>query len=369
MGVSNQIEYKPVGELFLDPKNPRLGRAAAREGWSQPQILDAMRDWTLDELAHSFIQSGFWPQEALIVVEEEVGLVVVEGNRRLAALKYLQQALDGAPATPRWKSMVEEGADLGELKAIMDNVPILKANDRPSVDAFLGFRHVTGIKEWRPAEKAEFIAKLVDGGLTYTEVMRQIGSKTPTVRRNYIAFRILLQMEEQEDIHVEAVEDRFSLLFLSLREQGVQEYLGVNIESEPADAQTPIAPDRLENLSHFSRWLFGDEETDELVTDSRHIATFARILLSEPGLDYLENSKAPNLSRAVALSGADVPDVIESFRDIVDGLETQLGIVHLYDDPALNRMIERFLKGAAALAARYPKQAAVAGIHLDRGEA
>ena len=32
--------------------------------------------------------------------------------------------------------------------------------------------------------------------MTYQEVMRKIGSKTPTVRQNYISYRLLLQMED-----------------------------------------------------------------------------------------------------------------------------------------------------------------------------
>ena len=49
-----------------------------------------MLAFTLDELGVSMLKSGFWPQEGLIAVKEKVGrqdrLVVVEGNRRLAAL-------------------------------------------------------------------------------------------------------------------------------------------------------------------------------------------------------------------------------------------------------------------------------------------
>ncbi len=62
-----------------------------------------MTNWTLDELAESFLKSGFWPNEALLVIKEKLGgkeqLVVVEGNRRLAALKYLREAIEGRPAS------------------------------------------------------------------------------------------------------------------------------------------------------------------------------------------------------------------------------------------------------------------------------
>lgn len=99
MPTAPKIEYESVDNLFLDPTNPRLGRHIASPKLPLEKVMEIMSDWTLDELAESFLQRGFWPQEALIVVEEKLygqsHLVVVEGNRRLAALKYLKLAAEG----------------------------------------------------------------------------------------------------------------------------------------------------------------------------------------------------------------------------------------------------------------------------------
>ncbi len=95
-------------------------------------------------------------------------------------------------------------------KDLFKRVPYLLVDSREDIEAFLGFRHVTGIEEWRPAEKAEYIAKLIDKGNDYKTVMRMIGSKTQSVRQNYISYRLLLQIEEAADIPEENFEDRFS---------------------------------------------------------------------------------------------------------------------------------------------------------------
>src|SRR5208282_2420206 len=86
------IQYTSLDKLYLDPENPRLGREHTGKDVKQSRVLDLMKDWALEELAVSFLESGFWPQEALICIKETVGkkknaLLVVEGNRRLAALK------------------------------------------------------------------------------------------------------------------------------------------------------------------------------------------------------------------------------------------------------------------------------------------
>src|ERR1041385_9000927 len=111
MAINTQLRYAALGDLYLDAKNPRLGRQNTSKELLQDQVLDLMKDWALDELAISFLESGFWPQEALIVVREAVAaeqrLIVVEGNRRLAALKLLMAARTGQAASRRWAELAE----------------------------------------------------------------------------------------------------------------------------------------------------------------------------------------------------------------------------------------------------------------------
>ena len=89
-----KVEHAPLNKFYLDAKNPRLGRHQTNADPSQEEILDLMRDWVLDELAGSYLENGFWQHEALLVIEKELDgkewFVVVEGNRRLAALIYLK---------------------------------------------------------------------------------------------------------------------------------------------------------------------------------------------------------------------------------------------------------------------------------------
>src|ERR1035438_9772226 len=94
-GFFTEIGYSDLSDLYLDASNPRLGRQNTDRQLSQEQVLEAMKDWTLNELALSFLENGFWPQEALLVVEELLNgqkrRVVIEGNRRLAALKRSEE--------------------------------------------------------------------------------------------------------------------------------------------------------------------------------------------------------------------------------------------------------------------------------------
>uniref|UniRef100_UPI0031014B11 hypothetical protein n=1 Tax=Neorhizobium sp. EC2-8 TaxID=3129230 RepID=UPI0031014B11 len=332
MAVNNEISYTSVDNLWLDPLNPRLGRGNTGPAVKQSTIMGLMRDWTLDELAVSFIESGFWPQEALLVVREKLYgkdvLVVVEGNRRLAALKFLKRAADGEKIDRRWKEIVEE---IPPPAALFDRVPYIEVSSRKDVEAFLGFRHVTGIKEWKPAEKAEYIAKLIEGSkLTYAQVMRKIGSKTPTVRQNYISYRLLLQMEEQDTISIEHVEEKFSVLFLSLRTEGVQKYLHIDIMAEPNDARTPVPVEYLKQMSNFALWLFGSETRAPIVRDSRQVDQFGQILLSTKAVEYLEKTSRPSFETAFSLAGGDEPEIIRLVDEAAFNVAAALSRAHRY---------------------------------------
>src|SRR5690349_5906569 len=109
--TSMQIDTAPLDDLLLDPRNPRLGLRNATDDLPQDAILQRMQTWALEELATSFLESGYWPQEALLVVKEQVygaeHLVVVEGNRRLAALILLRRALNGDYASHAWQALTE----------------------------------------------------------------------------------------------------------------------------------------------------------------------------------------------------------------------------------------------------------------------
>ncbi len=84
------ISFVEPGELRLDPENPRLPEEVIGE--SQSAILRYLFDnAVLDELATSYTNNGFFEHEPLMVARDDHHYVVLEGNRRLAALKILLQ--------------------------------------------------------------------------------------------------------------------------------------------------------------------------------------------------------------------------------------------------------------------------------------
>ena len=239
----------------------------------------------------------------MLVVKEvlygEERLVVVEGNRRLAALKYLKDAYDGNPASLKWKEISETAEPSPEL---FTEVPYLLVGSREEIQAFLGFRHVTGIKQWNADEKAFFIARLIDEqDMTYQQVMRMIGSTTPAVRRHYVAYRVLLQIEDNvEDYNRERAEESFAVLYMTLETVGAKQFLQIDIEADPHIVKKPVPQTHLKNLEDFAWWLYGRDKPKTLranpvITNTGEVSQFGRVLESEEAITYLKQTRNPDL--------------------------------------------------------------------------
>jgi hypothetical protein len=310
MAISKQLDYVHLRQLKLDPQNPRLRRDKRRAGLEQDELLVEMSNWTLDELVDSFERAGgFWTQDALIVTAEpcaegeEQKYLVIEGNRRVAALKMVYGALDGQLPPPHWLAEKLESFRPAPDDELFTSLPILVADTREDVAAYLGFRHVTGIKQWKPAEKAEFITNLVDEhGHTYKEVAREIGSRSDTVRQNYTAFKMLLQMEAEEGFDWSEVEERFSVLFLSIRSEGTREFLGVELKGDRPATEQPIPEEKADDTKDFVRWLFGTKDERPIVKDSRNVDRFGEILAEPRAVEYLRTAERPDFETAYSLT-------------------------------------------------------------------
>src|SRR5262249_7736539 len=85
------ITPEAVDILSLDPQNPRLPEDL--QGAAESKILRHLAENdALEEIAQSYVDNGFFPHEPIIILdkpERDGRHLVLEGNRRLAALKIL----------------------------------------------------------------------------------------------------------------------------------------------------------------------------------------------------------------------------------------------------------------------------------------
>ena len=130
----------PLNELALDSNNPRLPRSL--NGAGEERILEYMLlDASLIELMLAIGKNDFFPGEQLLVVQTTPNQYkVVEGNRRLSALKLLSNPGLATVQNSKVAQVIEETDKRPTL------IPCLVFENESDIHNYLGYRHITGIK-------------------------------------------------------------------------------------------------------------------------------------------------------------------------------------------------------------------------------
>src|SRR5260370_4222379 len=84
----------PIEKLLFDAKNPRLAEFVLEEDATQLQVVQSLwKFMAIQEIAMSIAHNGYFNHEPLFVESTDNSkFVVIEGNRRLAAVRLLLDA-------------------------------------------------------------------------------------------------------------------------------------------------------------------------------------------------------------------------------------------------------------------------------------
>lgn len=299
MTADSKILQIPARELHFDHQNPRLAEYGIDASTPEKTILAILWE-AMDvlELVQSISASGFFPHEALIVTEEDGRKIVIEGNRRLAAVKVLlNPALVKENGWEIPKASQDVLASLERLPAIVDS--------RKDAWRYLGFKHVNGPAKWTSYAKAAYIAHVHRNfKVPLTEIASQIGDRHNTVQRLY---RGLMVLEQAENAKVFDREDRFrqrlafSHLYTGLDYDGIAAFL--EIAPKEAETPNPVPKNRIEELGEFLVWLYGSrkEKREPVVqTQNPDLRRLNAVVANRESLYALRNGV--DLARAFEVS-------------------------------------------------------------------
>ena len=353
-------EYREVGldQLELDPDNPRLPREHDWQAGDDGTFLkEFARRYNLIELARSIADKGFSPRhaEALLVIAHPLvddRYLVVEGNRRLAALKLLAdpEARRAAGATSsEWSELAEDASGMDWAQ-----IPIIVYPDRPSLDDYLGFRHITGPRSWRPEAKARYIARLLSPDRRVRDVARSIGSTYRTVRRYAEAHAVYTQAL-QEGIPIDLVEAGYGVFYNALDQPGIRGFLGLGRQAEIDSLPvSPVPEDRIGHLRDLIALLFGDPEigAKRVISESRELRTLGTVLANERACANLLIDR--NLERAWRISGGGRNDLLGLLADLHLRLAQVNGQAREYaSDEEIVEEVRRIYELVDEMAVRY----------------
>ena len=133
-----------VDLLDFDRENPRFTPDKEPENTSDQAIISQLnRTADLGELIQSLGFNGYIGIEPMIVYAANERLVVLEGNRRLAAIKCLR---DKALAKECGVSTPDTLAD--EVLASFQSILVYRVADKDGAKNLIGFKHINGPQSW-----------------------------------------------------------------------------------------------------------------------------------------------------------------------------------------------------------------------------
>ena len=185
-----------VLELRLDLENYRIAGSLPSEAAAIAYLFDAHGAL---ELATQILREGYVDLEMPLVYEDEGKYVVLEGNRRVTALRAL---LDPS-AAPGSQAEIERLLKKNALEA--ENLPttirVMVCEKREDAARILARLHIGQSKKpWDLDDQARFVVAQIRAGLTIDDVRRELpGIKDPLTLIRHYAVRDVLKRAPFED--------------------------------------------------------------------------------------------------------------------------------------------------------------------------
>jgi hypothetical protein len=273
------LEYVSPDLLDFDPTNPRFAGfiASKKQDTIQQELFG--EPFYASELVDSFVENGFIDYEPLVVSRNGSRFNVVEGNRRLAAIKEIRAHPD------KYTGRVSD----------LEKIPVLVFPERPDeqqqneMRVYLGVRHMFGFREWPPVSKAHWLERESKKAGGIDKVTKETRITKTQARRFLVPFRLLGKADEK----IPKGED-FWTLGEALTRAGIKEFVRLEVDPETLEV---LSFDK-RNFSLLLNDLYGPKKSTgerdtrtKVVTDTRSLSRLANVLSSEKANSVLHAGK------------------------------------------------------------------------------
>ena len=330
--MSSQPEFKyiPIDQLKLDPQNPRLPKSFRNQSPSEKQLIEYMlEDESIIELMLSIGQNGFFEGEQLLVVPEDDGTYrVIEGNRRLTATKLLRQPELSSVFKNRIAKAIEE------ITHKPKQIPCLEFEHEDDIHERVGFRHITGIKEWRLLERARYLHALwktkysdLSPSVAARELAKSVGSNADRNKRILVAFEMYSVLEDHNFYKIRGLDDdsRFHLNYYVDALQNSRPHISSWLQIDK-NGENPLEKLDEEKFEKLNRVWF---EENRALGDSHDLNALDKILNPDNApaqVAFFE--ERVSLIRALELTGEKDERFEKSINQALEALEDANQLSH-----------------------------------------
>jgi len=308
-----RIENIKVEDLHFDFHNPRLAEFNITAQTPEEEILKILWEaMSVEEIVLSIASSGFFQHEPLIAINAEPGRqdtkVVIEGNRRLAAVKAILNPRILEPYQININRLIQITP---EIQQHLAELPVITVENREAAWKYIGFKHINGPAKWGSYAKAQYIAQIHRNfGVPLNSIATQIGDTHKTVQKLYQGLMVIEQAEDRRVFDKSDIKGSrlyFSHLYTGLNYEGVKSFLGLSDVSE--ETANPVPADKIEDAGIFLTWLFGSARKDiEPVIRSQNpdLRRLDSVLKNKGATISLKGGASLNAAYEISQPGEDV---------------------------------------------------------------
>lgn len=293
--TQNVIKYFSYEQLEFDKDNPRLPHSVVNSN-DEGDVIDWMlKDASIIELMGSIGEKGFFSGEPLLGIKDpeiREKYIIVEGNRRLTAVKLLHQ-----PELAKRKSTsIKIVADEAKIKPA--KLPVLIFEERKAILDYLGFKHITSVKPWSALAKAKYLRQLQDqyigSNISITEQHRRlakaIGSRSDYVKDLLIGLDVYDKIHENSYFDIRGLNEEtidFGVYYNALKYSNIPKFLGIN-----KNDNTPTKNLNTERLEEMTRWVSEkDFQGRTRLGESRNLSKLNAIVLESEAVNLFREGR------------------------------------------------------------------------------
>lgn len=289
--------------LFLDPNNYRLRshpeyRAVDKNSELKPAIqtrtfnlIAGTANYEIHDLIESMKANGYLRVDNILVRKHDSDLekyIVIEGNRRLAALKVLQE-------------QNAKGYDIGKFQVNIfeEGVEVVLCSFDNEVDylILMGLKHVSGNKKWDTYNQAKLLNQLKSEGYSEEDIAKKVGISKPEVERQIRGYHAIDDfIQKTKSINYGEYfnpYDKFMIFVELTNKPKLRKWVGWDEDTFEFKSE--------DNKNRFYSWITPkveyDDETNKdiieepIISSHKQVRQLEEIIEDEESLSFMEDNR------------------------------------------------------------------------------